>query len=187
MHAGKCCWCCSSCSNLQRAAMFCAASSSSPCSYSTIPAKDQQARSAGGQPHGAEPGNLPGNTPSPTSPGPGSSSGSGRPRARGGTHASGASTPDARCSSGSDFRSSQLQLIGMSATLPNVDQLAKWLDAVLYRTDFRPVPLVTLLKVGNTLTHTDGQVVLLTACTHMRLPCINVRLSYSTCARGTAG
>lgn len=32
-----------------------------------------------------------------------------------------------------------IQLIGMSATLPNVELIGRWLSAVVYRTNFRPV------------------------------------------------
>ena len=46
---------------------------------------------------------------------------------------------------------SGVQLLGMSATLPNLPTLAKWLNAVLYQTDFRPVPLKEMVKIGNTL------------------------------------
>lgn len=64
---------------------------------------------------------------------------------------SGQSTPDL----GSD---SQVQIIGMSATLPNVDQAANWLDAVLYQTDFRPVELKQMIKIDNVVRDKSGQV-----------------------------
>ena len=44
-----------------------------------------------------------------------------------------------------------VQIIGMSATLPNLDLLAAWLNADLYRTDYRPVPLTECFKMGTAL------------------------------------
>ncbi|CAI0441279.1 unnamed protein product [Linum tenue] len=44
-----------------------------------------------------------------------------------------------------------LQIVGMSATMPNVGAVADWLQAALYQTDFRPVPLEEYIKVGNTI------------------------------------
>lgn len=54
-----------------------------------------------------------------------------------------------------------LQIIGMSATLPNVDHVSNWLDAVLYKTDFRPIQLKQWVKAGRSLRDAEDQVRLL--------------------------
>ncbi|KAG0498218.1 hypothetical protein HPP92_002909 [Vanilla planifolia] len=54
-------------------------------------------------------------------------------------------------SSGKTDAACGLQIVGMSATMPNLAAVADWLQAALYQTDFRPVPLEEFIKVGNTI------------------------------------
>ena len=63
------------------------------------------------------------------------------------------SKPDAAAES--QTRDSAIQLVAMSATLPNLSTLASWLGARLYHTDFRPVPLTETVKIGAALYDTD--------------------------------
>ncbi|ETN63551.1 DNA polymerase theta [Anopheles darlingi] len=44
-----------------------------------------------------------------------------------------------------------IQIVCMSATLPNVELLARWLDADHYHTDYRPIELIEMMKIGNTV------------------------------------
>ncbi|EOA15743.1 hypothetical protein CARUB_v10006788mg [Capsella rubella] len=52
-----------------------------------------------------------------------------------------------------------LQIVGMSATMPNVGAVADWLQAALYQTEFRPVPLEEYIKVGSTIYNKKMEIV----------------------------
>ena len=52
---------------------------------------------------------------------------------------------------------SHIQIIGMSATIPNLDQLGNWLTAKVYRTDYRPVPLKVNLCLKTNFYTVDSQ------------------------------
>ncbi|CAN6911688.1 unnamed protein product [Brassica oleracea] len=62
-------------------------------------------------------------------------------------------------SSGKNDPAHGLQIVGMSATMPNVGAVADWLQAALYQTEFRPVPLEEYIKVGNIIYNKKMEVV----------------------------
>ncbi|PON76487.1 Helicase and polymerase-containing protein TEBICHI [Parasponia andersonii] len=64
-------------------------------------------------------------------------------------HSEGSGGESSGSSSGKTDPAHGLQIVGMSATMPNVGAVANWLLAALYQTDFRPVPLEEYIKVGN--------------------------------------
>eukprot|EP00850_Spirogloea_muscicola_P019963 SM000203S06139 [mRNA] locus=s203:219205:230833:+ [translate_table: standard] len=61
------------------------------------------------------------------------------------------SLADAAGSSSKSEAGDGLQLVGMSATLPNTSVVATWLHAVMFETNFRPVPLEEYVKLGETI------------------------------------
>ncbi len=45
-------------------------------------------------------------------------------------------------------RHDEIQFVGMSATLPNIQEVADWMGAALHESNFRPVPLDEYIKCG---------------------------------------
>lgn len=47
--------------------------------------------------------------------------------------------------------SAEIQIVAMSATLPNAELLNRWLRATFYQTHFRPIALNEMIKIGSDL------------------------------------
>ena len=45
----------------------------------------------------------------------------------------------------------KIQIVGMSATIPNIQDLSKWLNSVHFESDYRPIQLLEFVKLGNTI------------------------------------
>jgi len=50
-----------------------------------------------------------------------------------------------------------LQVVALSATVDNADEVADWLDAALIRSDWRPIDLRTGVHYGDAITFDDGE------------------------------
>ncbi len=50
-----------------------------------------------------------------------------------------------------------IQIIGLSATVSNSDEIAQWLDATLVKSDFRPVPLKRGISIDKNIEWEDGE------------------------------
>jgi len=59
-------------------------------------------------------------------------------------------------SRGSTTAYAKIQMIALSATMGNVQQLSDWLGGSIYSTAFRPIPLVERIKAGNEVLDSHG-------------------------------
>tara|TARA_Y100001960_G_scaffold313020_1_gene375454 strand:+ start:4479 stop:6629 length:2151 start_codon:yes stop_codon:yes gene_type:complete len=50
-----------------------------------------------------------------------------------------------------------IQIIGLSATVSNSDEIAEWLNAILVKSDFRPVPLRRGISIDKNIEWEDGK------------------------------
>lgn len=74
----------------------------------------------------------------------------------------------------------QIQIVTMSATLANIELLQKWLNAELYITDYRPVALKEMIKIGDKIY--DKQMMLVRS---MAQPTVDIKEMFPTLQNDT--
>ena len=57
------------------------------------------------------------------------------------------------------FLNKGVQVLGMSATLPNIEDISKWLNASVYSLEWRPVVLNEYLVVNNLMLNSKGELI----------------------------
>jgi replicative superfamily II helicase len=53
--------------------------------------------------------------------------------------------------------SHRVQIVALSATIGNINQLTRWLNARLFETTFRTVPLTCYIKAGQEILDIEGR------------------------------
>jgi len=71
-------------------------------------------------------------------------------------HSSSSSSGSSAAATARATMSIKIQMIALSATMGNVQQLSDWLGGRLYTTAFRPIPLVERIKAGNEVLDSKG-------------------------------
>lgn len=75
-----------------------------------------------------------------------------------------------KCEYVSRISNHQIQIITMSATLPNLPLLTKWLNAEFFFTDFRPVELREMIKIDNVIYDKQMEVIRLMSNDYEQFP-----------------
>lgn len=52
----------------------------------------------------------------------------------------------------------KVQVIGMSATFPNLEEISQWIDGEVFISNFRPIKIKEYAKIGEKIITQDGTV-----------------------------
>lgn len=77
----------------------------------------------------------------------------------------------------------RIQLVAMSATISNVHELAQWMRAIPYQTNFRPVPLEERIVAGSVMYDSSGHTIESIDCSHYHIKPDDKDVLVSLCLR----